>query len=94
MKYKNPYMRKIKNTHVLEVSCNLCRTPLLTYQKGGRGNLIKIQRDRIIESDFEIDKMGNGLYCINCNEHLGSLRDYRGVPSYFLIRGLVKTKKL
>lgn len=94
MKFKNPYMRKIKNTHLLLVSCNLCKTPLLIYQKGGRGNLIKIQRDRIVELEFDIDEMGNGLYCINCGEHLGSLRDYFGVPSYFLIRGLVNSRRI
>lgn len=94
MKYKNPYMRKIKNTHLLLVSCNFCKTPFLIYQKGGRGNLIKIQRDRIVESEFDIDEMGNGLRCINCGKHLGSLRDYFGVPSYFLIRGTVNTRRI
>lgn len=94
MRYKNPYMRKIKNTHLLLVSCNLCKTPLLIYQKGGRGNLIKIQTDRIVESEFDIDKMGNGLHCINCGNHLGSLRDYFGVPSYFLIRGMVNSRRM
>lgn len=94
MKYKNPTMRKIKNTYPLLVSCNHCKTPLLLYQKGGKGNLIKIQRDRIIESEFEIDQMGNALHCIHCGEHLGSLRDYSGVPSYFLLRGMVNAKKV
>ncbi len=94
MKYKNPYMRKIKNTFPLLVSCNICKTPLLIYQKGGNGNLIKIQRDRIVESEFDIDEMGNALVCINCRTHLGSLKDYCAVPSYFLLRGLVNARKL
>lgn len=94
MKYKNPYMRKVKNTHPLLVSCNLCKTDLLVYQKGGRGNLIKLQRYRIVEANFDFDSMGGGLFCPACKEHLGSLRDYKGEPTYYLIRGLTNSRRL
>lgn len=94
MKYKNPKMRKIKNTRPLLVSCSLCGSELLTYQKGGKGNLIKIQFPRIVESNVILDEEEKGFFCPGCREQLGSLRDYRGNPTYYLIRGLTRTKEL
>lgn len=94
MKYRNPSMKKIKNTRPLLVSCNLCKTALLTYQKGGRGNLIKIQFPRIVESNFILDEKQKGFFCPHCQEHLGSLRSYKGNPAYYLIRGLTSSKEL
>ncbi len=94
MKYKNPTMRKFKNTHPLLVSCNLCKTPLLVYQKGGKGNLIKLQFPRIIESEFDLEQMGKGLFCIKCGEQLGSLSEFDGNPTYYLIRGLTHSKNM
>lgn len=94
MKYKNPNMKKIKNTRPLLVSCNLCKSELLTYQKGGKGNLIKIQFPRIIETNFVLSEENKGFFCPNCKEQLGSLSDYKGNPTYYLLRGLTTTKEL
>lgn len=93
MKYINPRRPKVSNAHPLLVSCQLCQTPLLVYLKGGNGGLIKIQWHRVIESNFTLEKMGRGLHCIHCGEHLGSLRNFKGRPTYYLIRGLTTTKK-
>lgn len=50
MWHKNPIHRKRRNTYPLEVSCGQCKTPVVIYEKGGKGNLIKMQLPRIIES--------------------------------------------
>lgn len=94
MKYKNSTMRKVKNAQPLLVSCNLCKRELAVYQKGGRGNLIKLQVPRIVEAEFDLADLSNALLCPNCGTQLGSLSDYRGNPTYFLLRGLTTTKRL
>ena len=94
MKYKNPYMRKIKNTHPLLVICSHCRKEILVYQKGGRGNLIKLQRDRIIESNIDLSILDNALTCPNCDRKLGSLTEFNGIETYYLDRGMTHSKKL
>lgn len=39
MKYKNPYYKRLKNTYLLEVSCGHCKTPMVIYEKAGKGHL-------------------------------------------------------
>ncbi len=94
MKYMNPNMRKTKNTHPLKVSCNSCKQPILIYQKGGKSNLIKLQFPRIIESEFPLDPEQKGLFCPFCHKQLGSLRDFEGNPTYYLIRGLTNSQRM
>lgn len=94
LKHKNPHMRKVKNTHPLLVSCNFCKTSLLVYQKGGKGNLIKLQIPRVIDSNFPLYPLENALVCYQCEEQMGSLTEYRGNPTYYLARGAVNTKRL
>ena len=94
MQYSNPYYRKIKNTYLLLVSCQHCKHPIALYQKGGRGNLIKLQVPRIIEAEFDLSSLPNALSCPECHQQLGSLADYRGNPTYFLLRGQTNSKRV
>ena len=94
MKYSNPYYRKIKNTYPLLVSCQHCKQAIALYQKRGRGNLIKLQVPRIIEAEFDLTTLANALLCPNCQQQLGSLADYRGNPTYFLLRGMTHSKRV
>ena len=94
MKYKNPSYKRIKNTHPLEVVCGHCKTPLLIYEKGGNGNLIKLQEHRIIESEFDLETHENHLYCLNCGEQLANRGIYNDRLTYFIIRGKVNSKRL
>ena len=76
------------------VACNLCEADILVYQKGGRGNLIKLQFPRIIESEFKLDPDQGALICPFCQAQLGSLSEYKGNPTYYLIRGLTNSQRL
>lgn len=94
MKYKNPYYKKLKNTFLLEVSCGHCKTPILIYEKTGRGNLIKMQIRRIKEAEVDLDNYKGHLYCINCGEELAKVGTYRDRRAYWSVRGKINTKKI
>ena len=94
MPYKNPSPGKIKNAHPLLVTCMQCKHDLCVYWKVGRGNLIKLQIHRIIESAYDFGRRDNALLCPHCQEQLGSLSEHKGRSCYFLHRGRVQTKRL
>ena len=94
MKYKNLRHKKSKNTFPLEVSCGHCKDPIVIYEKGGKGNLIKLQAHRIIESEFDLETHQGHLYCLNCHEILANRGMYREKLTYFIVRGQINIKKL
>lgn len=94
MKYKNPSYRKGKNTFTLEVVCGHCKTTILRYEKSGKGNLIKLQEHRIIESTFDLNTQENHLYCPICKEQLANKGSYNGRLTYLVIRGKINSKNL
>lgn len=94
MKYKNPTYRKGKNVHPLEVSCGHCKTPVVIYEKGGQGNLIKMQFPRIIETEVDLTNLEGHLTCPNCGAELARKGIYNDNLTYWIIRGQVNTKKL
>lgn len=94
MKYKNYSFKRNKKTYPLEVVCGHCKKPILIYEKGGKGNLIKLQKHRIIESQFNLDTHQNHLHCLYCNEQLANRGSHNGGLTYFIIRGKVNSKRL
>ncbi|SMB91528.1 conserved hypothetical protein [Desulfonispora thiosulfatigenes DSM 11270] len=94
MKYKNPKYRKRRNTFPLEVSCGNCKKPMVIYEKGGKGNLVKMQVPRIIESDVNLEGYEGHLLCSNCKEELARKGTYNENITYWIIRGKVNTKRL
>lgn len=66
---KNPNYKKIKASYILLVSCGFCKTNLVKYQKIGKGSLLRMHIDRIIESSVDLTQ---DLTCSNCKETLGS----------------------
>lgn len=94
MKYKNPTYRKHRNTFPLEVSCGNCKTPMVIYAKGSKGNLIKLQLPRIIASEINLAEHDGNLYCSNCSEELAKRGTYNGHVTYWIIRGKVNSKRL
>ncbi len=94
MRYKNPIYRKRRNTFPLEVSCGNCKTPMVIYEKGGKGGLIKMQVPRIIESEINLEEHEGHLLCTNCKEELAKKGTYNGNVTYWVIRGKVNTKRL
>ena len=67
-KYKNPYCKNVKGSHLLIVSCGHCQTEIAKYQKEGRGNLLEMYNERIIEGNIDFSKNHTALFCPNCNE--------------------------
>ncbi|WP_031514108.1 hypothetical protein [Desulfofalx alkaliphila] len=94
MKYKNPKYRKKRNTFPLEVSCGNCKTPMVIYAKGSKGNLIKLQVHRIIASAVDLENNEGHLICTNCKEELAWKGSFDGNETYWIIRGKVNSKRL
>lgn len=67
--YKNPNYKKVRGSHILMVSCGHCKTDIVKYQKKGRGNLLRLHINRIIESEVDFSKH---LNCPSCDELIGT----------------------
>lgn len=67
---------------------------MLIYEKGGSGNLIKLQEHRIIESEFDLKTHKGHLHCLNCGERLANRGSYKDRLTYFIVRGQVNSKRL
>ena len=94
MKYRNPLYKRKKNSYALEVSCAYCKTSMAIYAKAGRGNLIKMQVPRIIESEVDLKNIKGQLLCINCKEELAKTGTYNGNIALWVVRGKINTKRL
>lgn len=86
-------IKKKKNTFALEVICSDCKNPILIYQKGGKGNLIKCQFHRIYESERDINEPGN-LVCPFCKQLLAHRGKFKNNETFWLIRGRTNNKIL
>lgn len=64
-------MRKVKNSLLMIVNCGYCKKDIACYQKVGRGNLLRMHGERIIESEFDVMTDSNILYCPFCQNELG-----------------------
>jgi len=89
--YKNPNCRKVKGSHVLEVSCAYCKSFIANYQKVGASNFVKMYNDRIIDGCIDFSQYHGAVFCPNCNERIATRyitkmdkkEAYRLVPSAF-----------
>ena len=54
--YKNPNCKKIRGSHILEVSCAYCKSYIAKYQKVGESNIVKLLKGADNQSS------GNELY--------------------------------
>lgn len=72
---------------IYEISCANCQTPIMLYQKDGKGNLIRCYLDRIYEiknvegldqedSDPNLSKLRN-ITCGNCHTLIGTSMIYK-----------------
>ncbi len=91
MKYTNKYYKKIKKAYILTISCAHCKEYVITYQKVGRSNLVKMYLDRIVDSAVDLDNIPGAISCPICQRQLATKyvikREnkiaYRLVPSMF-----------
>lgn len=92
IKYKNTSSRKIKGSYILLVSCGNCKTDIARYQKLGKGNVLRMYIERIIESSIELT---DDCICPMCGKLLGTrvILKKDGKEFYKMIRSTFNTKK-
>ena len=89
--YKNPNCRKIRGSHLLEVSCAHCKCFIAKYQKVGESNFVKMFNDRIIEGTIDFSQYHGAVFCPECGERIATRyitqpdnkEAYRLTPSAF-----------
>ena len=89
--FRNPNCKKIRGSHILEVSCAYCSQPIAKYQKVGESNFVKMYNDRIIEGSIDFSLYHGAIFCPGCGERIATRyitkmdnkEAYRLVPSAF-----------
>jgi len=89
--YKNPNYKKIRGSHILEVSCAYCKCLIARYQKVGESTLVKMYNERIVEGTIDFSKYHGALFCPSCGERIATRyvtkmdkkEAYRLTPSAF-----------
>ena len=89
--FKNPNCRKIRGSHILEVSCAYCKCFIANYQKVGESGFVKMYNERIINGTLDFSQYHGAVFCPNCNERIATRyvtkmdkkEAYRLVPSAF-----------
>ncbi len=70
--YSNPHHKKVKGSFLLLVRCNYCKTDIALYQKVGKGRLLRMYIERIIQSSVNMAKKPGAIFCPNCNKQLAT----------------------
>lgn len=85
--------KKIRGSYILLISCGFCKTDLVKYQKLGKGGLLRMHMDRIVESSADLTQ---DLTCPNCKKILGSkvMLKKEKKEVYKMIRSTFNTRKL
>lgn len=89
--YINPNCKKIRNSHILIISCAYCKHFIARYQKVGESNLVKMYNDRIIEGSIDFNLYHGAIFCPNCSAKIATRyitkfdkkEAYRFMPSAF-----------
>jgi len=89
--YKNPNCKKVRGSHILEITCAYCKSLVAIYQKVGESNLVKMYNERIIEGTIDFSQYHGALFCPDCGERIATRymtkmdkkEAYRLVPSAF-----------
>jgi predicted RNA-binding Zn-ribbon protein involved in translation (DUF1610 family) len=94
--YKNPYCRKIKGSYTMLVRCGYCKTDIALYQKVGKGRLLRMYVERIIQSSVDLSGKPGTLFCPNCNQQLATrvTLKRKDTEAYVMVRGAYNTKLL
>ncbi|MCL2565387.1 MAG: hypothetical protein FWE24_06195 [Defluviitaleaceae bacterium] len=89
--YKNPNYKKIRGSHILEVSCAHCKQFIANYQKVGESNFVKMYNERIVDGTIDFSLHHGAVFCPSCGERIATRyitkpdkkEAYRLVPSAF-----------
>ena len=76
-----------KNTYIIAVHCNACRTLLYRYKKEGGGHLLKCYADMIMS-----DYTKGDLRCPSCGQEFARNAIIHNRPAHKIIRGRVFVK--
>ena len=95
--FKNPHCRKVRGSHVLEVTCAHCKRYIANYQRVGESNFVKMYADRIIDGSIDFSESHGALFCPGCGERIATRyivkadkkEAYRLVPSAFHKRKVI-----
>lgn len=81
---------------VMLVSCGYCKAHIAKYQKLGKGNLLRMHIDRIIESSIDLSKDPKVLTCPDCNAQLGVRMVLKGRDKevFNMLRSTYNTKRI
>lgn len=98
--YKNPNCKKVRGSHILEVTCAYCSYFIAKYQKVGESNFVKMYNERIIEGSIDFSRYHGALFCPNCGKQIATRyitkmdkkEAYRLVPSEFHKRKVQRGK--
>jgi len=89
--FQNPNSKKVRGSHILEISCAFCGCFIALYQKVGESNLVKMYNERIIDGTIDFSLVHGALFCPQCGERIATKyvtkidkkEAYRLVPSAF-----------
>jgi hypothetical protein len=89
MVYENPHYRKVRGFHFIMVSCGYCKTDFALYQKVGKGVLLRMYVERIVESAVDLSPKPGALFCPACHEQLATrvTLKRKNKEAYIMIRG-------
>ena len=94
--YPNPNCKKVRGSHVLQVSCAYCGCFIANYQKVGESNFVKMYNERIVDGSIDFSLYHGAVFCPGCNERIATRyitkmdkkEAYRLVPSAFRAKKL------
>ncbi len=89
--YENPNSKKVRGSHVLEITCAHCKCFIANYRKVDEGNLVKMYNERIINGSIDFSQFHGALFCPGYGERIATRyvtkmdkkEAYRLVPSAF-----------
>ena len=89
--FKNPNCKKVRGSHLLEITCAYCKHFIANYQKVGESNLVKLYNDRIIDGSIDFSQYHGALFCPECGKQIATRyivkadkkEAYRLTPSAF-----------
>ena len=89
--YLNPNCKRVRGSHILEITCAYCGHFIARYQKVGESNLVKMYNERIIEGSIDFSLFQGAVFCPGCGERIATRyvtrpdgkEAYRLAPSAF-----------
>ncbi len=70
--YVNHNCKKVRGSHLLEITCAKCKFYIAKYQKVGESNLVKMYNERIVEGSIDFTTYHGAIFCPNCNQKIAT----------------------